>query len=99
MGVNQRICEALGSGALLLTRSTPTLLPHRGAMVLFDDDDDCVAKARYFLAHDDERLSLAREGRELATSNLDYRKVMIRVGAELQELYRAKFGSRAPRWR
>lgn len=63
--VNMRVFEALSTGSFLLTNELP------GLSVLFKDGvhlatyrtlDEAVEKARYYLAHDDERQKIADAG-------------------------------------
>jgi hypothetical protein len=62
---NMRLYEATGAGALLLTDPGSNLAdlfePGR-EVVVYDGPEDLVAKVRHYLAHDDERLAIARAG-------------------------------------
>lgn len=75
---NMRQLESMGVGSFLLTESSPNL----GAFftgdvdcATFSDTDEMIDKARYYLAHEDERESIAAHG--LATClhhfNMDVR--------------------------
>jgi hypothetical protein len=62
---NLRLFESTGSGAMLLTDDKPNLkdLFEIGSeIVAYRDADDCLAKVRHYLAHEDERSQIARAG-------------------------------------
>jgi spore maturation protein CgeB len=62
---NMRLYEATGAGALLVTdrgSNLSELFEPGREVVVYDDADDLVEKVRYYLAHDDERLAIARAG-------------------------------------
>lgn len=63
--VNMRCFEALGSKSFLLTdriQSIEELFEDGKHLVLYDNLDDMVEKARYYISHDDERRKIAEEG-------------------------------------
>lgn len=63
--VNMRCFEAMGTGSFLLTNRIPTiedLFEDGKHLVLYDSEDDMVEKARYYLAHDEERERIAEAG-------------------------------------
>ena len=62
---NMRLYEATGVGSLLLTDSKSNLaelFAPGEEVVTYDDADELVTKARYFLEHDDERRAIASAG-------------------------------------
>ena len=64
-----RVAEALYSGALLLDHRNPhtsQMLADGQEYVSFDSPDDLVAKATYYLQHEEERVRIARAGQERA---------------------------------
>lgn len=63
--VNMRSFEALACKRLLLTEDVPGVRDHfedGKHLVLFKTIDEAVEKARYYLAHDDERSAIAEAG-------------------------------------
>ena len=65
MAGNMRLYEATGVGTFLLTDNLPNLpeLFQPGVHVgVYDSAQDCVAKIKYYLAHDAEREAIAKAG-------------------------------------
>ena len=67
--LNMRFFETLSSGSFLLTNNIPELesIKERGLIdgvhyISYDSLDDAVAKAKYFIEHDDEREAIAKAG-------------------------------------
>jgi spore maturation protein CgeB len=64
---NMRLFEATGAGTCLLTDAAPNLAelfePDREVAV-YSSDDECVEKARWLIAHDVERESMAVAGQQ-----------------------------------
>jgi spore maturation protein CgeB len=85
---NMRMFEATGMGALLLTDGGSNLAdlfePGR-EVVTFDDAEDLVAKARHYLANEDERRAIAAAGQERTLREHSYERRM----GELEGLLRA----------
>lgn len=72
--VNMRCFEVTGSGNFLLTNRIPSLeelFVDGKEIVMYDDLDDMVAKAKYYLEHDEEREAIAAAG--YARSMKDHR--------------------------
>ncbi len=73
--VNPRSFEAPACGALLLTDAAPglerLLEPGREAVV-FADEDELLAKARYYLEHESKRSALAAAGRRRVLAEHTY---------------------------
>lgn len=68
--LNMRTFEAMGTGSCLLTDRIPTiedLFIDGKEIVLYDNFDDMVEKAKYYIEHDNERQSIAEAG---------YKKIM-----------------------
>lgn len=66
--INLRMFEALAAGALLLTEDVgPNLLGlfAPGKHLVTYGSNDLLEKAAYFLSHEEERLAIAQQGREL----------------------------------
>lgn len=65
--VNMRCFEVTGSGGFLLTNrinSLDELFVDGKEIVMYDSLDDMVDKAKYYLAHDEEREAIAKAGYE-----------------------------------
>lgn len=77
MAGNMRLYEATGVGTFLLTDNLPNLptLFQPGVHVgTYDSDEDCIAKIKYYLAHDTEREAIAQAGQRHTHQNHIYRK-------------------------
>lgn len=64
-GVGPRILETLACGGFLLTNrvtAVTSLFVDGKDLVVYDSLDDLVEKARYYLAHEDERRAIAERG-------------------------------------
>ena len=64
---NMRMYEATGMGALLLTEEAPNLADQFKPgieLVTYRDADELIAKAAYYLDHEDERLRIATAGQQ-----------------------------------
>jgi spore maturation protein CgeB len=62
---NLRLFEATGMGALLITDWKPNLSEYFDAgreAVAYRTAEECVEKVRYYLRHDDERITIAAAG-------------------------------------
>lgn len=73
--LNMRHFEALGSGAFLLTDNIPTeenVFTEGLHFAGYDNLDDMIDKARYYLDHDEEREKIARAGHIEAVNNHTY---------------------------
>lgn len=77
MAGNMRLYEATGVGTFLLTDDLPNLpsLFEPGVHVgVYDSVPDCIAKIKYYLAHDEEREAIARAGQRHTLANHTYRQ-------------------------
>lgn len=84
--LNMRVFETLGSGSFLLTDRCNTieeLFQDGKHLVLYDDLDDMVKKAHYYLEHDEEREAIAKAGYEEVMKN---HTIDTRVNRMLEEL-------------
>lgn len=76
-GFNMRNFEAMGQGALLLTQRTgygiPDLFQDGVHLVVYEDRDDLLEKAAYYLQHDDERERIASAGQREVLARHTYR--------------------------
>lgn len=73
--INMRVFESLATGSFLLTEWVPTLseLFEDGKhLVTYKTMDEAVEKARYYLAHDEEREKIAKAGMEEVLSKHTY---------------------------
>lgn len=65
--LNMRVFETMATGTMLLTdriSHIEELFEDKKHLVLYDGLDDMVEKAKYYLAHDDEREKIAQAGYE-----------------------------------
>ena len=70
--INMRCFEVLGSGSFLLTDRISyidELFEDGKHLVLYDNLDDMIEKAKYYLEHDDEREKIAQAGYEHVMKN------------------------------
>lgn len=70
--LNMRTFEGMATGSMMLTNRVPSiedLFVDGKHLVLYDDFDDMVEKARYYLAHDDEREAIAEAGYQEVIAN------------------------------
>jgi O-antigen biosynthesis protein len=80
--VNMRVFETLATRSFLLTNALPTLgeLFEDGKhLVTYSDLDDAVEKARWYLAHDEERERIARAGYEEVIAKHTYAHRLARI--------------------
>lgn len=92
--LNMRCFETIGSGAFLLTDRVPGMeecgFIDGETCALWSTLDEAAAKARYYLAHDEERERIARAGFELAMKRhtIDHRvdRMLEKAGVVAQAL-------------
>lgn len=75
------------SGSLYLTHDNPDLrlvYDVEKEIVTYRDIPDCIAKTRHYLAHDEERESIARRGRERAASDHTWDRRFATLFAQLR---------------
>jgi len=90
--VNMRCFEVTGSGGFLLTNRIPSLeelFIDGKEIVMYDSMDDMVEKAKYYLAHDDEREAIAKAGYERSMKD---HKFSQRVDVILNDIKKFKEG-------
>lgn len=80
--INMRTFEVMGSRTFLLTNWIPTiedLFEDGKHLVLYRSHEEMIDKAKYYLAHDDEREKIARAGYEevMAKHTIDHRVLKI----------------------
>lgn len=66
-GLSLRIFDVLGAGGFLLTNYQPELelyFENKKDLVFFTSPEDMLAKAEYYLAHEEERMAIAKHGYE-----------------------------------
>ncbi len=64
---NMRMFEVTGVGSCLLTdnkKNMPDLFDTDKEVVVYDNEEDCIAKIRWLLDHDEERKSIAESGQQ-----------------------------------
>lgn len=72
---NMRLAESMGTGSFLLTENIPSIhdLYEDGVhLVTYNNMDDAIEKAKYYIEHDEEREKIAKAGYELALSRDTY---------------------------
>lgn len=88
--INMRTFEAMGTGSFLLTNWIPTieeLFEDGKHLVLYRSLDEMIDKAKYYLAHDDEREKIAQAGYEEVLKNHTIQK---RVDVIFSEFLKSK---------
>lgn len=86
--LNMRVFETLGTGSLLLTQDIPTiheLFEDGKHLVLYKTLDEAVDKARYYLAHEEERNKIAQAGYEEAMAKHTYKHRVLEMLRVVQE--------------
>ena len=89
MAGNVRLYEATGVGTFLLTDNLPnlpTLFQPGIHVATYNSAEDCVAKIKYYLAHDAEREMIARAGQQHTLAHHSYRQRVVEL-IELVEKY------------
>ncbi|HUM02526.1 MAG TPA: glycosyltransferase [Thermoanaerobaculia bacterium] len=94
LAVNQRLFEVLGVGSLLLTREDDSLAERipRDCFVSYRDEEDCLAKARKYLADDAGRERIAARGQAWVLERAEYALLMRLLARQLEEAYERRFG-------
>jgi hypothetical protein len=94
--VNMRTKEVMSVGSMLLTRRAVNIevLESEGALAAFEDAEECLAKIRYFLAHEAERETIAAKGLKVALRDFNYRD----ISAKLMRVLESKVEQCARRW-
>lgn len=78
-GVPLRVMHILGAGGFCLTNYQSDLERHfenGRSLVWYYDEDELLEKTKYYLSHDEERESIAREGYELAAQQFSYQRLL-----------------------
>lgn len=86
-GVNQRTFEIAGSGGFQLVpeqEDLATLFVPGQELAIYSDASDLVAKIRYYLAHEDERVGIAEAGRRRAHRDHTYTQRIAQMLSELE---------------
>ncbi len=74
-GISLRVLDILGCGGALLCNCQPEILEYFESgkdIILYDSIEDAIAKAEYYLAHDDERSLIAANGYAKVTEYFSY---------------------------
>lgn len=90
---NMRLYETTGVGSFLLTdwkEDLRDLFEPGREVAAYTDLDDCLAKVKHYLAHEDEREEIARRGQERTLRDHDYRRRMEEMLAIVGPRLRAK---------
>lgn len=83
--INMRCFETMATGTMLLTdriSHIEELFEDKKHLVLYDGLDDMVEKAKYYIAHDDEREKIAQAGYEHVINNHTMQHRVDRILAE-----------------
>ena len=85
VGFNQRMFEVMGVGGFMLTRMAPNLAANfpEGIFATYSDDEDCLRKIDYYLAHPEERAAIAARGKEFTLRNYSYERISAEFSADL----------------
>lgn len=76
-GIPLRVWDILGAGGFLLTNfqvELPDFFQQGRDMVYFQDLDDCKRKAEYYLSHEDERMTIAKNGHDIVKCHHSYKQ-------------------------
>jgi len=94
--VNMRTKEVMSVGSMLLTRRAVNIetLEGEGALVTFGDAEECIAKIRHYLAHHDQRETVAAKGLQVALRDFNYRDTT----SKLMRVLEAKVSERGMQW-
>lgn len=74
-GIPLRVLDILGCGGALLCNCQPEILEYfepEKDIILYDSIEDAIAKAEYYLAHDDERNHIAANGYQKVAEQFSY---------------------------
>lgn len=74
-GIPLRVWDILGAGGFLLTNfqvELPDYFENGKDIVYYEDINDSCRKARYYLAHEDERRQIALNGYNIVKQNHSY---------------------------
>ncbi len=88
-GIPQRVFDILGSGGFLITNYQPEIAEffEDGVdLVMYDSTPDLLAKCEYYLAHDNERTSIARHGNETIQKHYSYDKRIDQIFEQIQSI-------------
>jgi len=96
LGVNMRIFEAMGIGALLLTRESKNLEGWNDYLVTFTSVEECCQKIIYYLSNESARIAIATKGQKYILDNYSYSQLMKKLSQELKEAYNSKFSKINP---
>lgn len=84
-GIPLRVLDILGAGGFLLTNYQPEIAENfvnGHDLVIYDSIEDAIIKAEYYLAHEEERLKIAQNGRkavEQFTFTRQFEKILHKV--------------------
>jgi len=94
--VNMRTKEVMSVGSMLLTRRAMNIeaLESEGALATFEDAEECLAKIRYFLAHEAESETIAAKGLQVALRDFNYRD----IAADLMKVLEVEVAKRGRSW-
>ncbi len=89
--LSNRTFDVLSSGGFLLTSDTPAvrinLIPEVNCAVS-SSPEETVEKIKYYLTHEDERIRIAKTGRDYAIKNFAYQKTLTEIWPKILAEYR-----------
>ena len=86
IGFNQRMFEVMGAGGFLLTRMAPNFAKDfpEGIFATYANDEECLEKVDYYLAHPEERAAIAEKGQRYVVDNFNYERIAREFGEDLK---------------
>jgi len=93
IGFNQRMFEAMGSGAFLLTRDAPNFKDHfpDNVFATYIDKDDFLSKREFYLNNPKERETIANNAQRFIAENYDYMGIAKDFQDDLKQQLKIKF--------
>ena len=85
IGFNQRMFEVMGVGGFLLTRTAPNFAKDfpDDIFATYADEEDCLRQIDYYLAHPEERATIAERGQQFILEKYNYERIVAEFSADL----------------
>lgn len=87
-GIPLRCLDIMACGGFLLTNYQPELAEYfvdGEELVIYNDLEDMQEKIRYYLSHEEERMNIAKRGKEKVAAEFSYEKQVGKILAVLEE--------------